>query len=233
MHTQVTPFSFNFLIWKLVKIFLLNVFPPVGWRGKLGRNCLRSNFSRFNVTLKWSHHRRPTNSQNQQTTYITNQQKFCREKEICKDLKLNLLWCSFQTSKGAGHISFPSNCAECRSRILQNLKIKTLVERGLVLAVEVYILRGQTLNWIPELQLCQIPTQTFYLNWNCEEQRFHNTNRNFHILFKTKLEMGAFLYRDRCCNWVSKCWVNTKEHFGKDITVAFMGATQIQQQTLK
>ena len=40
-------------------------FPRVGWKGKLGRNCLRSNFSRFNVTLKWSHHRpqtlKPTN----------------------------------------------------------------------------------------------------------------------------------------------------------------------------
>lgn len=143
------------------------------------------------------------------------------------------MWWASQTSKGTGHQKLPSSCVECRSRILQNLKIKTLVERGLVVAVEVYILRGQTLNWIPELQLCQIPTQTFYLNSNCEEQRFHNTNRNLHILFKTKLEMGAFFYRDRCCNWVSKCSVNTKEHFGKDITVAFMGATQIHQQTLK
>ena len=146
----------------------------------------------------------------------------------CKEIEFGC-----QTSKGTGHQNLPSNCVECRSRILQNLKIKTLVERGLVVAVEVYILRGQTLNWIPELQLCQIPTQTFYLNSNCEEQRFHNTNRNLHILFKTKLEMGAFFYRDRCCNWVSKCSVNTKEHFGKDITVAFMAATQIQQQTLK
>ena len=190
MHTQATSFSFNFLIWKFAKIFLPNVFLPVGLKGKLGRNCLRSNFSRFNVTLKWSHHRRPTNSQTNKP-HITNQQKFCSHgiKHSKKNQKryASLLWCSSQTSKGAGHISFPSNCAECRSRILQNLKIKTLVERGLVLAVEVYILRGQTLNWIPELQLCQIPTQTFYLNWNCEEQRFHNTNRNFHILFKTKL----------------------------------------------
>ena len=118
-----------------------------------------------------------------------------------------------QSCKGACHLNLPCNCVGCRSRILQNLKIKTLVERGLALAVEVYILRGETLNWIPELQLCQIPTQTFYLNWNCWEQSFHNAKRNFHI-FKQNLKWQPFP-QDICCNFVSKCSVNTKEPFWK------------------
>ena len=83
----------------------------------------------------------------------------------------------------------------------------------MALAVEVYILRGETLNWIPELQLCQIPTQTFYLNWNCWEQSFHNAKRNFHI-FKQDLKWQPFP-QDICCNFVSKCSVNTKEPFWK------------------
>ena len=134
------------------------------------------------------------------------------------------MWWASQTSKGTGHQNLPSSCVECRSRILQNFKIKTLVERGLVVAVEVYILRGQTLNWIPELQLCQIPTQTFfYLNWNCKEERFQKRKFTYFIQNKT----GSFFCRDRCCKMSEQMFSEHARAFWRRHNSSFNGPQEM------